>query len=329
MPSLTRVLFASLLAAAAGAAACKKPTAKAKNDPPAAAGSTTDLGSDRSMQVMNAYVEYFNDVIDVVPRMSRGYWDKAGEAGLTVDVMTRSGNLVCAGAGWMKLQRDKAGDRVAALERQSSGEFARMPALARAMLDASLAYATVRDAMCGYVKGGGYKADAGARAKELHAEMTKAAASWDGAVDALASELERIEDTQSQAELARHEADKGYGYWFRLATIRSNEALRLLRRDAVRGEAGLAALTEALAGFTSFVGSKGDKLPGSFAGFATQVERLQKALGKLGPALAAARTPVAKRGVVEDASKDLMSIYNTMVGLHNTLVSQEGNGQLR
>ena len=320
-------LVAALVAVVLAATGCKKLKPKPQEDP-VAEGSTKDVTSDRSMQVMNYYVDFFNDLIDQVPDMTENYWEHAGDAGLSVEEMTKWGNVICAGAGWMKMQRDEAKDRLGKVEKQSSGEFAKMPPLAKAMYDAAIAYAGERDAMCAYVKGGAFKADNGAKAKDIHAALTKANDTWHAAVDALAAELERVEDAQSNAELAKHEADKSYGYWFRLATIRSNEFLRLARRDAAKAEPMLPKLTEALDGFAAYAKSKPDA-HASFVGFGKQVDRMQAALAKLGPALAKASTPQAKQQVVDAASEDLMSIYNTMVSLHNTLVGAEANGQLK
>lgn len=306
---------------------CKKP--KTVKDEPKASGSTTDLSSDRSMQVMNYYVEFFNDMIDDVPDLTRNYWERAGDAGLDADTMGKWGNVICAGAGWMKMKRDEAKERVAQVERQSSGEFAKMPPLAKAMFDTAVVYADQRDAMCAYVKGGGFKADSGAKAKAIHDDLGKARDTFHAAVEALAMELERIEDAQSNAELAKHEAAKSYGYWFRFATIRANEFLRLARRDAVKGEAALAPLEEALAGFAAFTSAQGGKAHASFVGFGKQVERMQKAIAKLKPALAKAKTPAAKDAAIAAAMDDLLSIYNTMVSLHNTLIGLESTGQIK
>ncbi|MBK9035843.1 MAG: DUF3829 domain-containing protein [Myxococcales bacterium] len=321
-------IITAVIVAAALAGGCKKPNPAAK-DQPEAEGSTKDLASDRSMQVMNYYVEYFNDMIGELPSLTRNYWDRAGDAGLDVETMTKWGNVICAGTGWMKMKRDKAKERVAQVERQSSGEFAKMPPLAKAMFETAVAYADQRDAMCAYVKGGGFKADSGAKAKAIHDDLGKARDTFDASVEALATELERIEDAQSNAELAKHEAAKSYGYWFRFATIRANEFLRLARRDAVKGEAVLPQLEEAMTGFAAFTTAQGAKAHASFVGFGKQVERMQKAIAKLKPALAKAKTPAAKDAAIAAAMDDLLSIYNTMVSLHNTLIGLESTGQLK
>ena len=320
-------LLVVVLAVAVAGAGCKGMKPKPKEDPKAE-GSTTDVTSDRSMQVMNYYVEFFNDLIDEIPDLTRNYWERAGDAGLDVETMTKWGNVVCAGAGWMKMKREEAKTRVGQIEKQSSGEFAKMPPLAKAMYDAAIAYAEKRDAMCAYVKGGEFKNDAGAKAKALHADLVAASEAWGKAVDALAVDLERVEDAQSNAELAKHEAGKSYGYWFRLATIRSNEFLRVARRDGAKAEAGLPRLEEAIAGFVAFAKDK-PNAHASFVGFGKQVDRMQQALAKLKPALAKATTPAAKAAAIEAAMENLLSIYNTMVSLHNTLVEAEGNGQLK
>ena len=310
------IFLALTVAASAG---CKKP--KTVKDEPTAAGSTTDLSSDRSMQVMNYYVEFFNDMIDDVPDLTSNYWDRAGEAGLDAETMGKWGNVICAGAGWMKMKRDEAKERVAQVERQSSGEFAKMPPMAKAVYDTAIAHAEKRDAMCAYVKGGGWKTDSAAAAKTHHAELVKTKEAFNAAIDTLGNELERVEDAQSNAELKKHEAKQSYGYWYRFATIRTNQWLRTARRDGAKAEAALPALKEALAAFTGFA-SKATGAHASFTSFAKQVDRMTAAVAKLEPALAKAKTPAEKSKVVDAAMEDLISIYNTMVSLHNTLTSQ-------
>src|SRR5262249_17531982 len=158
--------------------------------------------------------------------------------------------------GWMKMKRDQSKDQLAVAKKASSGELAKMPALGDAMLAAAFAYADKRDEVCKYVKGGGFKSDSGAQAKPLHEQMIAARDAWNHGADGLGDELDRVQDAQSNAELAKHD-DKSYGYWFRVVTIRANELLRELRRDASKGEALIGKLEETIAGFDAFAKSKG------------------------------------------------------------------------
>ncbi len=318
-------LLAVLLLVTTG---CKKKD-KAADDEPAAEGSTTDVTSDRSMQVMNAYVELFNGLLDAVPDTLDNYWDQGEGKALTVDTMTKWGNVICAGAGWMKMNREQSKDQVDKVKRLSSGEFANMPPLAEAMLAAGVALVDQRDAMCAYVKGGQFKDDQGAKAGAIHGDIVKARDAWNAAVDALAAELDRVQDAQSMAELTKHEADKSYGYWFRFTTIRANEFLRLARRDPVKAEASLAPLEEALAGFDAFLKSKGATVHETFAGYAKQVDRFAATTAKLEPALASAKTPAAKGAAIDAVFDDLISAYNTMISLHNVLIEAEARGDLK
>ena len=41
------------------------------------------------------------------------------------------------------------------------------------------------------------------------------------------------------------------------------------------------------------------------------------------------RSPAAKNQAVEKQFEDLISIYNTMISLHNTLIGAEGRGDLK
>lgn len=311
-----------------GLAGCNKKDVAA-SDEPAAAGETTDVTSDRSMQVMNFYVDFFNELIRDVPATMRNYFSRAKDDGLDADTMKKWGNVVCAGGGWMKLKRDGAKKKLDKAAKASTGEFSKMPDLAQAMYDKGVAYADQRDAVCAYIKSGDYAKDGGARAKALHTEVMAAREAWNSAVGGLATELDRIEDAQSLAELAKHEADKGYGYWFRFTTIRANEFLRVVRRDATKIEASVPRVEEAITGIQELARSKGAAVHKSFEGYVKQVDRLAKDVAKLKKALASAKTPAAKEEVVDKHFGNLVSIYNSMISLHNTLIGVEGRGELK
>ena len=75
--------------------------------------------------------------------------------------------------------------------------------------------------------------------------------------------------------------------------------------------------------------SKGAGVNESLAGYMKQVDRLSDATAKLEKAYRAAKTPAAKNQAVEKQFEDLISIYNTMISLHNTLIGAEGRGDLK
>jgi hypothetical protein len=325
--TLVRSGLALSLVVLVTASACKKKVFK-KEDEPAAAGDTKDVNSDRSMQVMNYYVDFFNEVLADAPAPLENYFEYATDDGLSVENMTKWGNVICAGAGWMKISRDGAKEKLETAKRASSGEFAKMPALGDAMFAAGVALGDQRDTMCKYVKGGEFKSDNGAKAKALHTSVTGAWETWNQAVGALGAELDRVQDAQSLAELKQHAPDT-YGYWFRFMTIQANEFIRVARRDPAKLDASFAALAEAIKGAKAFEASKGAGVNESFAGYMKQVDRLSAATAKLEKAYKSAKTPAAKNQAVEKQFEDLISIYNTMVSLHNTLIGAEGRGDLK
>lgn len=325
--SLVRSGLALSLVLLFTAGACKKKVFK-KEDEPAAAGDTKDVTSDRSMQVMNYYVDFFNEVLADAPSPLRSYLEYAGDEGLSTENMTKWGNVICAGAGWMKISRDGAKEKLETAKRSSSGEFAKMPALADAMFAAGTALGDQREAVCKYVKGGEFKSDGGARAKELHKAVVAAYETWNQAVGALGAELDRVQDAQSLAELKQHAPDT-YGYWFRFTTMQANEFLRVARRDPAKLDGSFAALKDAVAGAKAFAASKGAGVDETFAGYMKQVDRFAGATAKLEKSVRAAGTPAAKGQAVEKQFEDLISTYNTMISLHNTLVAAEGRGALK
>jgi hypothetical protein len=323
-PRTTTVATLCLLLLA-GAAGCNKK--KAADDEPAAKGETTDVTSDRSLQVMNYYVEFFNQVIADAPDPLDNYFEHAGEAGLTVDEMTKWGNVICAGAGWMKMSRERAAENLEKAKKASTGEFAPLPPLADKMLASGIALVDKRDEVCKYVKGGEFKTDQGARAKTLHTEVLAARDAWNQSVDGLGAELDRIEDAQSMAEINKQKPGT-YGYFFRMTTFRANEMLRVARRDATKVEAALAPLKQVIGEAQAFEKSKGAEVNQTFAGYMKQVERLAKVIPALEKSLGAAKTTAKKEEAIGAKFEDLISIYNTMISLHNTLVAAEGRGDL-
>ncbi|HUQ06312.1 MAG TPA: DUF3829 domain-containing protein [Kofleriaceae bacterium] len=324
--SLGRTGIALSLVVIFTAAGCKKKVFK-KDDEPAAAGDTKDVTSDRSLQVMNYYVDFFNEVLADAPSPLESYFEYAKDDGLSVADMTKWGNVICAGAGWMPIARDRAKEKLETAKRSSSGEFAKMPALGDAMFAAGVALGDQREVVCKYVKGGEFKSDGGARAKELHKTVVAAHETWNQAVGALGTELDRVQDAQSVAELKQHGQDT-YGYWFRFMTIQANELLRVARRDPTKLDASFAALKDAITAAKTFAAAKGTGINETFAGYMKQVDRLSDATTKLEKNVRAAKTPTAKAQAVEKQFEDLISIYNTMISLHNTLIAAEGRGDL-
>jgi hypothetical protein len=203
-----------------------------------------------------------------------------------------------------------------------------MPALGDAMYAAGVALGDQREAVCKYVKGGEFKSDGGAKAKELHQAVLAALEGWKQAVGALGTELDRVQDAQSLAELAQHGKDT-YGYWYRFMTIQANQFLRVARRDPDKLDASFTALEDAIAGARAFAAGKGAGVNETFAGYMKQVDRLADATTKLEKNVRAAKTPAAKGQAVDKQFEDLISIYNTMISLHNTLVGAEGRGDLK
>lgn len=304
---------------------CKKPESK---DAPAAEGSTDNVNSDRSKQVMNYYVDFFNTVIRDAPAPLKQYLRRADkDKGLSVATMTKWANVVC-GPSWMKMKRDKAKKKLESAKKASSGEFAKLPPLGEGMLTAGIALNEKRDAMCKYVKGGGFKKDDGAKAAEFHKEILATRKIWFEAVGALASELDRIEDAQVLAEIKKHEAAKGQSYYYRYASFRSNQFLRVARREPAKLAEAIGEAKAAIAETQAFAKAQGDKLHKSFAGYMKQVDRMAVALDKLEKGLARAKTDADKVDLVDKQFGNLVSIYNTMVSLYNTLIGAESRGEL-
>ncbi len=326
-PSLARSGIALSLVLLFTAAACKKKVFK-KDDEPAAAGDTKDVTSDRSLQVMNYYVDFFNEVLAEAPSPLENYFEYADDNGLSMDDMTKWGNVICAGAGWMKISRDGAKEKLETARRASSGEFAKMPALGDAMFAAGVALGDQREVVCKYVKGGEFKSDGGAKAKDLHKTVVAAHEAWNQAVGGLGAELDRVQDAQSLAELKQHGNDT-YGYWFRFMTIQANEFLRVARRDPAKLDASFTALKDAITGAKAFATAKGAGVNESFAGYMKQVDRLASATTKLEKSVRAAKTPAAAAKAVEKQFEELISVYNTMISLHNVLIAAEGRGDLK
>ena len=103
------------------------------------------------------------------------------------------------------------------------------------MLAAGVALNEKRDAMCEYVKGGGFKADKRRQGRRApRGDRHGAARSWYEAVGALAGELDRIEDAQVLAEIKKHEAAKGQSYYYRYASFKTNQLLRVARREPTK-----------------------------------------------------------------------------------------------
>lgn len=191
------------------------------------------------------------------------------------------------------------------------------PAAANALSATEAALALYRKAAA-YYAAQTYKDDKGEQARQLHAELGKATHDLDQKLDALAAEIEKVEDVQAVDEIAKYADDKDYSYWFRFYTHEAKQVVTALDHGTplVPAIDKLAATSEQ---FAAFVTKKGNALSDSFTNYVSAVESMRAEIAKLRRLASGAHTDAE----LEQAESAVYDAFNRLVSIGNTLYQVE------
>jgi hypothetical protein len=177
-----------------------------------------------------------------------------------------------------------------------------------------------------YYQAEDYKDDKGAKAKALHEQFVKAVDAYDAAIKKFDEELAKVEEIQDASEIKKYEGDKNYSYWFRMYNLEAKHAL-----NASKGE-DLAPFLEqykkleaAHAQIESFSKTKGDKINSVFKSYMGNVDEYYGIAKKLNRAI----EEKANEDQMDRLKDDLLSWYNNLVGMTDSLYSMESSGLLK
>lgn len=168
-----------------------------------------------------------------------------------------------------------------------------------------------------------YKDDKGAKGKELHATFVKASDAFEQDLEKFESALSVIEEKQMAEELKQYEADKSYGYWFRLYNQKANNLIKAKKKDAYL--AAFAEVEKAHAGMTAFSSGKSD-LNAAYKAYVNQADGYLASAKKLKRTFEEA---APKDEALEQGHESLINDYNNMISTSNSLRELEANNLLK
>lgn len=308
-------------------------------------GAASAVVSDEAREAMGLYATGYNALLDDPKGLVKEYYDAAplvapeGSKGGDVDVYSLPIDEKAVAAGKMRLFPRQGFARTKITEARTSFDGAKKAAPSALaglapLADAALAgiekVLAVYEEAQKYCDAQDYKDDKGAKARDLHARMGAAAKAFNGALDALDAELSRVEDQQALSELAQYEAEKGYGYWFRFYNIRAKALLDAEKRASAGGgaavyEAAFTACGEAYNGLTAFANGKGSGVNTVFKSYAD----MATAFDSSGKKLLRQFKEDASPEKIDPLADDLVSRYNNLVGMTNSLFKMEDAGLLK
>lgn len=202
--------------------------------------------------------------------------------------------------------------------------FAPAAAAALSAMESTLA---IYNKAAAYYAAESYKDDKGEQANKLHGELGKATHELDQKLDALAAEIEKVEDAQAVDEIAKYAGDKDYSYWFRYYTHEAKQVVIALDRGGPPTAlvAAIDKLSATSEQFAAFVTKKGNALSSSFTSYVSAVEGMRAEIAKL-RRLASGEHADAE---LEQAVSAVYSAYNRLVDIGNTLYQVEGVDNLK
>jgi hypothetical protein len=296
----------SVLVALALFAACKKDT------------STTGAPA---QEAMGLYAKGFNALLKDPKQMIKEYFDSIPEAGPDPKARLRlfpRQNFATSAIKEARESFDKA-------KSAAPDSMASLAPAADQAIAAIERVATTYTAAQKYYEAENYKDDQLAKGKELHGQMIAAAKDFNTALGTLEAGLSKIEDEQATQELAKYEGDKSYSYWFRFYNMQAKKFLSaveaahtpetLAKLDAAFQP--IAAATDALG---KFVASKGGKVNTTFNSYADRATSFHATATKL---IRLAKEPKVDGAALDRETESLISNYNTLVSMANTLYDVE------
>ena len=272
---------------------------------------------DAAKQAMGLYAKGFNLILKDPRDLVDTYFRTIPEAGPTVEAKPRLFPSQSMASRSIK-DAHAAFDEAKKSAPSSLAELA--PEADRAIAAVDKVFATYDDAQK-YYESEGYKDDKLAKGKKLHADMLAAAKELDDAIGKLEDGLSKIEDAQAADEVKDRAGTKDYGYWFRNYNLEAKKLLVAARDPKKVGDA-FKAFEAVQTSFTEFVKSKGTDLNSSFQPFARDADSFFNAATKL-------HRDARDGADLREARQSLVSAYNSLISMANSLYQVESAGALK
>ena len=274
-------------------------------------------------KAMGLYAQGFNALLADPKRLITGYFSSL-PAGKDPD-LSRKPSL--SSSSFVPSKLKEARDAFASAKDAAPTSLASLEAPAQRALTAMDKAVALYDEAYKHYEAEAYKDDGGAKAKQLHAQLTSARKELDDAMAKMGDALSSIEDVQAADELARFADDKDYGYWFRYYNQQAKLYLTQVERaeapaDLAKLPAAAKTLAAASADLVKFTAGKGAKLHTSFRNYAERATTFDAEVAKLTRLIAAGKT--FRDRELGDTYDALISAYNGLINTGNALYQVEG-----
>jgi len=272
-------------------------------------------GSD-AKTAMGLYAKGFNALLADPKRMLSSYFSSVPPDGAP-DPKGQPPHFM--GGGFVDNKIKEAREAFAAAKEARPESLAQLDAPAQAAIaaidKAAAAFAQVEK----YYQAETFKDDKGAKAKELHGQLVAADKAFGEAMRQLGDGLSKIEDEQAADELAKYADDKDYSYYFRWYTQQAKKFLNVVEAgDKTKLPDAAKAQAAATGELQKFVAGKGTKLNSTFKSFADYADSFQ-----------AEATKLVRDGDMDKGYDPVVSAYNQIITMGNSLYQVEGVGALK
>jgi hypothetical protein len=171
-----------------------------------------------------------------------------------------------------------------------------------------------------------FKDDQGKKAKELHQQMLAHAEAYGKVLGKFLTRIDEIEFKQMESEVAAHVDSKDYSYWFRRFNLDAKLFLKKVsRRDAQDISKAFEKIQAVHKNLHGFKDQKASKLNASFKVYVDMTDSFLSSAKRLNRTIAETKPDPQE---VEREMDRLVTSYNSVVSLGNTLYELEANGLL-
>jgi len=207
-------------------------------------------------------------------------------------------------------------------------EFKKFKPMADELLAACNEVVSVHSEAEKYYEAEDYKDDDYAKGKELHGKMRAAAEKYYKAIEVMDAALSEEEDKVAVKELEQYAKDKSYSYFMRYSLFEAKKLFKVIDYPGDKKEAVGAAVDAYLKVFNEFktFADAQTNLNQAFASYVEQGESFVAAGKRFRREWDAEQPDPGKLNRERDS---ILSSYNTMVSVQNSLLDLEANGLLK
>ncbi len=279
---------------------------------------------DPSRQMLSAYAKGYNEVLNSFQDLVDNY---ARAIPLDKEPSAELGNVHFFGSGNYDMSLKTIKEAFDAASDKAPEKYKHLKPLADELYGACKDLADHYGRARAYYQAEDFKDDEYAAGKEIHGKMRTAVERFDAALRQMEAALSVEEDKLMEEELAEYKDQKSYAYQFRFVHFKAKRTLGLIDSRESTAESIDQAVEEFVKVYDELKAfADGQASPNAaFKSYVDQVERFVSALKRFRREVQAEEADPDKLRQEHDA---IVSSYNTLISLRNSLSQLEAAGQL-